>query len=59
MPDSSRSGVDFPAPLWPTRPTRSPIRKVMVMSRNASMTTSVVEVLRPIAPPAAPNVFFQ
>src|SRR5690625_2948538 len=58
MPESSRSRVDFPAPLWPTRPTRSPIDSDMVMSRSAS-TTTTLELLRPIAPPALPrNAFF-
>ena len=58
MPDSSRSSVDLPAPLWPTRPTRSPISSDMVMSRSASMTTTL-ESLRPIVPPALPrNAFF-
>ena len=58
MPDSRRSSVDFPAPLCPTSPTRSPIFNVMVMSRSASMTTTLSPV-RPIAPPALPkNAFF-
>src|SRR5690606_8296695 len=47
-----------PAPLWPTRPTRSPSFSDMVMSRSASMTTTF-DALRPIAPPALPrNAFF-
>ena len=50
--------MDLPAPLWPTRPTRSPIFSDSVMSRSASMTTTL-SVLRPIAPPALPrNAFF-
>src|SRR5271157_6382514 len=58
MPDISRSSVDLPAPLCPTRPTRSPVRSDSVMSRNASMTRTF-DVLRPIVPPALPrNVFF-
>ena len=58
MPDSSRSSVDLPAPLWPTSPTRSPISSDIVMSRSASMTTTL-DSLRPIVPPALPrNAFF-
>ena len=58
MPDSRRSSVDLPAPLWPTRPTRSPSSSDMVMSRSASMTTTL-DALRPIVPPALPrNAFF-
>src|SRR5262245_9925363 len=58
IPDSSRSRVDFPAPLCPTSPTRSPSSSDIVMSRNASMTTTL-DSLRPMAPPALPrNVFF-
>src|SRR3954454_4442421 len=58
MPDNSRSSVDLPAPLCPTRPTRSPICNDMVMSRSASMTTTL-DSLRPMAPPALPrNAFF-
>src|SRR5580693_5810182 len=55
MPESRRSSVDFPAPLWPTSPTRSPRSNDMVMSRNASMTTTL-EALRTILPPR--KVFF-
>ena len=57
MPDSSRSSVDFPAPLCPTSPTRSPISSDIVMSRSASMTTTL-DSLRPIAPPALPRKAF-
>ena len=58
MPDSSRSSVDLPAPLCPTRPTRSPISSDIVMSRSASMTTTL-DSLRPMVPPALPrNAFF-
>jgi hypothetical protein len=58
MPDSSRSRVDFPAPLCPTSPTLSPMDSEMVMLRSASMTTTL-DAVRPIAPPALPrNVFF-
>ena len=57
MPESSRSRVDFPAPLWPTNPTRSPSSSDMVMSRNAS-TTTTLELLRPIVPPALPRKAF-
>src|SRR5215217_2824673 len=58
MPDSSRSSVDLPAPLWPTRPTRSPSSSDIVMSRSASITTTL-DSLRPIVPPALPrNAFF-
>src|SRR5215217_143776 len=58
MPESSRSRVDLPAPLCPTRPTRSPSSSDMVISRSASMTTTL-DSLRPIAPPALPrNAFF-
>src|SRR4030088_2126351 len=58
MPESRRSRVDFPAPLWPTRPTRSPMSSDMVMSRSAS-TTTTLELLRPMVPPALPrNAFF-
>ena len=48
----------MPAPLWPTSPTRSPSSSDIVMSRNASMTTTL-DSLRPMAPPALPrNAFF-
>ena len=58
MPDSSRSSVDLPAPLWPTRPIRSPSFSDRLMSRRAS-TTTTSELLRPIDPPALPrNAFF-
>src|SRR3546814_4579149 len=58
MPDSNRSSVDLPAPLCPTSPTRSPICRDMVMSRNAS-TTTTLDSLRPMLPPALPrNAFF-
>src|SRR5271166_1204814 len=57
MPESRRSSVDFPAPLWPTRPTRSPNSSVMEMSRNASMTMTL-ELLRPMVPPALPRKAF-
>src|SRR5689334_9701193 len=58
IPDSSRNSVDLPAPLCPTSPTRSPSSSDIVMSRNASMTTTL-DSLRPIAPPALPrNTFF-
>src|SRR5271163_2423285 len=50
MPESSRSKVDFPAPLWPTSPTRSPSSSDIVISRNASITTTL-DALRPIEPP--------
>src|ERR1700739_1437436 len=55
MRESSRSRVDFPAPLWPTSPTRSPSSSDIVISRNASITTTL-EALRPIEPPR--TVFF-
>src|SRR6202012_4001046 len=55
MPESSRSRVDFPAPLWPTSPTRAPSSSDMVISRSASITTTL-EALRPIEPPS--TVFF-
>src|SRR3712207_4861088 len=38
MPDRRRSSVDLPAPLCPTRATRSPSSMVMLMSCSAWMT---------------------
>src|SRR5882672_11358057 len=58
MPDSRRSSVDLPAPLCPTKPTRSPFSRDKVMSLSASITTTL-DVLRPMVPPALPrNAFF-
>src|SRR5699024_562214 len=57
MPDSSRSSVDLPAPLCPTRPMRSPSRRERVMSLRAS-TTTTLDAFRPIAPPADPSTAF-
>src|SRR5687768_3006182 len=56
MPDSSRSSVDLPAPLWPTRPIRSPCWIDRLMSRSASMTGTFWSV--PILPPALPSTAF-
>src|SRR5437763_17191765 len=56
MPASSRSSVDLPAPLWPTRPTRSPSRSDSVMSRSASMIGTRCPV--PILPPTLPSTAF-
>src|SRR4051812_24416314 len=56
MPASMRSRVDLPAPLWPTRPTRSPCLSDSVMSRSASMIGTRFSV--PIRPPALPSTAF-
>src|SRR5947209_17275273 len=56
MPASRRSRVDLPAPLWPTRPTRSPCCRDRVMSRSASMIGTRFSV--PILPPALPSTAF-
>src|SRR5829696_9205049 len=56
MPDSSRSSVDLPAPLCPTRPTRAPWRSSRSMSRSASM----IGTLRALSmfPPTTPSTVF-
>src|SRR5687767_11936122 len=56
MPASSRSSVDLPAPLWPTRPTRSPCRSEMLMSCRASMIGTRPS--EPILPPTLPSASF-
>src|SRR5690348_16512930 len=56
MPDISRSSVDLPAPLCPTRATRSPLRSDRVMSLSASMIGTLESV--PMAPPARPSTAF-
>src|SRR5690348_8082468 len=56
MPASMRSSVDLPAPLWPTRATRSPCLSDSVMSRSASMIGTRFSV--PIRPPALPSTAF-
>src|SRR5688500_19865950 len=56
MPASRRSSVDLPAPLCPTRPTRSPSLRDSVMSCTASMIGT-----RPsdsILPPTLPSASF-
>src|SRR5699024_2512681 len=57
MPDSSRSSVDLPAPLCPTRPMRSPSLRDREMYLRAS-TTTTLDAFRPIAPPAEPRTAF-
>src|ERR1700743_3338733 len=56
MPASSRSSVDLPAPLCPTRPTRSPSRSDSVMSCSASMIGTRWSM--PILPPTLPSTAF-
>src|SRR6266496_3624566 len=56
MPASSRSSVDLPAPLCPTRPTRSTSLSDNVMSRSTSMIGTFCSV--PILPPTLPRTSF-
>src|SRR5437588_7038611 len=56
MPAINRSRVDLPAPLCPTRPTRSPCSKDTVMSRSASIIGTRDSV--PILPPTLPSTSF-
>src|SRR3954451_19716404 len=56
MPESSRSRVDLPAPLWPTRPTRSPVLRSRSMSRSASMIGTLVALS--MFPPTTPSTVF-
>src|SRR5688572_5021125 len=56
MPASTRSSVDLPAPLWPTRPTRSPSLSESDTSCSASMIGTRAPV--PILPPTLPRTFF-
>src|SRR5689334_1302952 len=56
MPASRRSRVDLPAPLWPTRPTRSPCLSDSVMSCSASMIGTRPS--EPILPPTLPSASF-
>src|SRR5919202_3657735 len=54
MPDSSRSRVDLPAPLWPTSASRSPSETCRLMLRRASMTTTLRS-LAATLPPTTPR----
>src|SRR3712207_4824149 len=54
MPDSSRSSVDLPAPLWPTSASRSPSSKCRSMPRSASITTTL-RALAATLPPTTPS----
>src|SRR3712207_390901 len=54
MPDSSRSRVDLPAPLWPTSAMRSPSETRRSMLRSASMTTTLRS-LAATLPPTTPR----
>src|SRR5919206_1899674 len=54
MPDSSRSRVDLPAPLWPTSASRSPSSRCRLMFRRASMTTTLRS-LAATLPPTTPS----
>src|ERR671932_1328215 len=54
MPDSSRSRVDLPAPLWPTSASRSPSETCRLMLRSASMTTTLRS-LAATLPPTTPR----
>src|SRR4051812_19149655 len=56
MPDSSRSSVDFPAPLWPTRPTLAPCANSRSMSRSASMIGTFWP--PSMFPPTSPSTVF-
>src|SRR5699024_9343925 len=55
--DSKRNRVDFPAPLWPTSPTRSPSRRCKLISLSASTTTTLSSFC-PMAPPAVESTAF-
>src|SRR4051794_20564231 len=57
MPDSSRSSVDLPAPLCPTRPTRAPCSMSTEMSRSAWMT-GILASLEMLPPTMPSTVFF-
>src|ERR671917_1308260 len=54
MPDSSRSSVDLPAPLWPTNASRSPSCRCRSMPRSASITTTL-RALAATLPPTTPS----
>src|SRR3712207_1570619 len=54
MPDSSRSRVDLPAPLWPTSARRSPSETRRSMLRSASITTTLRS-LAATLPPTTPR----
>src|SRR5919112_4281707 len=54
MPDSSRSRVDLPAPLWPTSASRSPSETCRLMWCSASMTTTLRS-LAATLPPTTPR----
>src|SRR6185312_6777717 len=49
MPDSTRSSVDLPEPLWPTNPTRSPsaISRLMLSSALTVTTSRAPAITRP------------
>src|SRR3712207_62520 len=57
MPESSRSRVDLPAPLCPTRATRSPSSMVMSMSCRAWMT-GTLRSSELMLPPTMPRTAF-
>src|SRR5918998_5015634 len=59
MPDSSRSRVDLPAPLWPTSASRSPSETCRSMLRSASMTTTLRSLAATLPPTTPSTVCFR
>src|ERR687893_2220099 len=59
MPDSSRSRVDLPAPLWPTSASRSPSDTRRLMLCSASMTTTLRSLAATLPPTTPRTVCFR
>src|SRR3712207_4568564 len=59
MPDSSRSSVDLPAPLWPTSASRSPSCRCRLIPRSASITTTLRSLAATLPPTTSSTVCFR